>query len=441
MDQEHLDPSVFNRLLAGVFSEDGSTEGQLFHLLVCEDCRRSFLTAHPEEGPLFLEQMLGDSQSWIHPQSNLTRDPVLQREILASTRLMEELLGSKHARCLLMVRNLPRFQLLPVAVACLNESKRLFRVDPQESLEWADVALAVLSSLPEGRYAEALVADFQARGWAYRANALRNRSSLDEASEAFETAWRCFWQGSIVAAEWARIASLEASLRRDQLRFQEARSLLLDAIGIFRELGERREEARLLVAKAHLAGEEGAVEEAARILQEVLGEFTRPELGDFLAYAALQSLSVSLVDLGRATEARELFPQVQSLAEQGGERLILLDVDWLEGMICHAEGHHALAETRYQEVRQAFLELDMPYDAVTVSLELAVLYLETGRTSEVKALATEVLPIFRSRRIHRQAAVTGLVLIEALRQEAATVERVQELVTYMRRSRGTNPTG
>lgn len=438
MDCEHLGRNAFDRLLAGGFAER-EMESHLFHLLVCEKCRGSLVTEHPEEGPLFLEQVFGDSQSWIHPRSILTRNPSLQREVLAAPRLMEELLSAPQAKRLLLARNLARFQTLPLAVACLGESKQLFRDDPREALHWADVALAVLSSLPGPSYEDSLIADFEARAWSYRANSLRNLSRLDEASEAFETAWRRFWEGSIVPVEWARIAALEASLRREQRRFQEGRSLLLDAIGIYREMGERREEARLRVAKAQLVREEGEAEQAAEILSEVVEEFSSEELGDFLRFAVLQSLTVGFAELGRAAEARAHFPEVKALAERLGERLTLIRITWLEGTICHAEGDHLGAEIRYRQARHSFIEQGLAHDAATVSLDLAVLYLETGRTSEVKALAAEMLPIFRSRQIHRDAAITGLVLIEALRQETATVERVQELVAYMRRTQGTHP--
>ena len=48
------------------------------------------------------------------------------------------------------------------------------------------------------------------------------------------------------------------------------------------------------------------------------------------------------------------------------------------------------------------------YDAAIVSMDLALLYLRQRRTAELKTLAKEMLPIFRSQDVHREA-VAALV--------------------------------
>ena len=439
MTDEHLDDRALDELLAGAITGRRGEE-HLFHLLVCEKCRRSLLEAHPEEGPLFFEQMFGDTPGWIHPESSLARDPVLQREVVAAPYLLSELIEHPHARRLLLARNVARYQTLPVASAGLSEARRLWQHDPQESLRWTDVALGILETVPEDRYSPRLVAGFRARAWAYRGNALRNRSALEEADEAFGKAWIWFWKGTRIPVEWARLAALEASLRRDQRRFRQAHALLKDAIGIYREEGDRREEGRLLVARAFVLGEEGCPEKAVEVLEDALGGFTRDELGEGVYAAALQNLANCLVEIGRPEEARPLLPRIRRLTERGGDRLLLLRLDWLEAVIRHATGDCRDAAELYLRVQEGFVEMGIAYDAALVSLALATLYLETGRTAEVRELASQMLPIFRSRQIHREAAATGLVLIEALRRDAATVDLIQEVEAYLKRSRGTGST-
>jgi tetratricopeptide (TPR) repeat protein len=437
MIEEHLDRRALDDLLAGAIAGRRGEE-HLFHLLVCEECRRSLLETHPEEGPLFFEQMFGDTPGWIHPQSHLARDPALQREVLAAPHLLNELLGHPHARRLLLVRNASRFQSVAVAAACLGEGRRLFQHDPKESQHWADLAAEILDTLSGERYPPALVASFRARTWAYRANALRNQSAFDEAERAFAEAWVWFWKGTPVPTEWAKLAALEASLRRDQRRFRAAHGLLQDAIEIYRQEGDRREESRLVVARAFVLGEEGRQEEAVEVLEKALERFTRDELEEFIYLAAIQNLASSLVELGRPAEALPLLPEIRRLTETRGDRLLLLRLDWLEAAAHHGTGDREEALELYLKVQGGFVEMGIAYDAALVSLELATLYLETGRTAEVKELASQMLPIFRSRQIHREAAATGLVLIEALRRDAATVDLVQQVEAYMKRSRGAN---
>jgi hypothetical protein len=45
----------------------------------------------------------------------------------------------------------------------------------------------------------------------------------------------------------------------------------------------------------------------------------------------------------------------------------------------------------------------IPYDTALVSLELASLYAARGRTGDLKRLASEMLPVFTSLQIHREA--------------------------------------
>lgn len=437
MTDHHLDDRALDELLAGAIAGERGEE-RLFHLLVCEKCRRSLLTAHPEEGPLFLEQMFGDSPEWIHPHSTLARDPALQREVLAAPHLLSELLEQPHARRLLLARNASRFQTLPVVSACLGEARRLWQHDPPESLRWTDVALGILEAISVERYPAALIASFRARAWAYQANALRNRSALDEADRAFANAWTWFWKGTEVPTEWARLAALEASLRSNQRRFRQAHALLQDAIGIYREEGNRREESRLLVASAFVLGEQGCQEEAVEVLEDALERFTRDELGDFIYMAALQNLAACLVEIGRPAEARPFLPELRRFAEHRGDRLLLLRLDWLDAGVLHVTGDHEAAAELYLRVQEGFVEMGIAYEAALVSLELATLYLETGRTAEVRDLASQMLPIFRSRQIHREVAATGLILIEALRRDAATVDLVQEVGACLKRSRDAN---
>ena len=49
--------------------------------------------------------------------------------------------------------------------------------------------------------------------------------------------------------------------------------------------------------------------------------------------------------------------------------------------------------------RDGFLAEGIPYDTALVSLELAHLYAEQGRTEDLKRISAEMLPIFASRNI------------------------------------------
>jgi len=93
------------------------------------------------------------------------------------------------------------------------------------------------------------------------------------------------------------------------------------------------------------------------------------------------------------------------------------------------------AEAAFREVQREFLERRMGYDAALVSLDLARLLAAEGCTDDLKRLAAELMPVFESRDVHREAIVALLIFQRACEEERLTVELVQQLAAYLRRER------
>ena len=70
-----------------------------------------------------------------------------------------------------------------------------------------------------------------------------------------------------------------------------------------------------------------------------------------------------------------------------------------------------------------------------MTLDLAHLYLEAGRAAEVRTLAAEMLDVFLSRDIHRQALAALAVFQKAAELDNATPGLVQEISSYLVRAR------
>ena len=92
-----------------------------------------------------------------------------------------------------------------------------------------------------------LIEDLRARAWGYIGNARRVRSDLHAAEGAFEEAYLQLEKGTEDPLERAILLDLEASLRRDQRRFDEAYKLLRRAISIFLQSGQKHRAGRSLV--------------------------------------------------------------------------------------------------------------------------------------------------------------------------------------------------
>ena len=73
-------------------------------------------------------------------------------------------------------------------------------------------------------------------------------------------------------------------------------------------------------------------------------------------------------------------------------------------------------------------------DYALVSLDLGLLLLEQGRTSEVKTLANQMKWIFSQQGIHREALAAVKLFCDAARQEKATVELARRVIRFLHRS-------
>ncbi len=152
------------------------------------------------------------------------------------------------------------------------------------------------------------------------------------------------------------------------------------------------------------------------------------------------NMAVDLCQLGRHAEAAALLPRVRELAIEQANELDLLRLVWLEARIDAGQGRTAAAQAGLEQVRRKFADLDMSYDAALASLDLAALWLNTGRTAEVRELAIEMEAIFRAKKIHREALAALILFWEAAKREAATVELVRQVIAEIEKAKRLAPT-
>jgi hypothetical protein len=83
--------------------------------------------------------------------------------------------------------------------------------------------------------------------------------------------------------------------------------------------------------------------------------------------------------------------------------LSLMRVLWLSTRVPAGQGKREEAMAGLEQVGRYFTERQLPYDAARAALELAALWLEVGRTAEVRELAVGLGWIFKAKKIHREA--------------------------------------
>ena len=299
---------------------------------------------------------------------------------------------------------------------------------PREALALAELAMVVLNHSEMSAYA----VELYARATAHAANALRVSGRLPEASLLLDSArFLLRSEGGGDRLVRAELDSLEGSLRRDQRRFAEARALLERAVLTYHAQGLTKRAGRTRIKLGGVYHEQGNAQAAAEQAEQAI-RLLDPTEHTALHLMARQNLADCFCELGRYSEALELIQQNQ--IETNLDQLSQLRVAWVEGKIARGLGQLDEAESHFLVSRHGFLKHEIAFDAALVSLELASLYLETGRTAEVQELAAEMVAVFNRLEIHREAT-SALVLF----QEAAALNRVnlgfvRKLSTYLVRA-------
>ncbi|MFL6294201.1 MAG: hypothetical protein ACJ759_25175, partial [Thermoanaerobaculia bacterium] len=79
--------------------------------------------------------------------------------------------------------------------------------------------------------------------------------------------------------------------------------------------------------------------------------------------------------------------------------------------------------------------MNSAYDVALVSLDLAGLYTEQGRTMELKQLAGEMVPIFASLQVQRETLAAFTLWQQAVQAETAGAELTARIANSLKRAR------
>ena len=316
----------------------------------------------------------------------------------------------------------------------LRKSRQAAFTEPARAVELANLALRIVRRL-DAAYDTNWIMDLRARCFAYLGNARRVLGELRSADDAFLKAEGCLARGTRGNAEIkAEVLDLKSSLRRAQRWLDEALALVDEALSLYREAGEKHGVGKSLLQKAKILEERGDLDGAIELLHQIAPEidrFREPRLFKCARY----NLLVCLVWADRFEEAETFLTDLRDVFLESARPLDLIRLRWTEGLIALGLGRLGPAEAAFREVQREFLERRMGYDAALVSLDLARLYAQEGCVEELKRLATEIMPVFESRDVHREALVALLMFQKACEEERLTVDLVRELALYLRRER------
>lgn len=357
-------------------------------------------------------------------------------ERVEASELLREIAVQPFYRQWLLVTDHPRFRLWAFCGLLLDACREWGFQDPPRALQTARLGVQVADRLDREKYGEARVNDLRARAWATLANAERILTDFRAAEKSFAKAERLLKSGTGDPVEAALFLLFEASLLGHQQRFTEAFRRLDRVVRIGRLAGDPHLCGKALITRGFLAGMAHEPDLSLRLLRKGL-PLVDPEAEPRLIVAAYHNLILGLTENGSLAEAAELLEQSGPLYEHLGDRMNLIRRTWLEGKIALGLGELSRAESLFLSARGELAERELGYDAALLSLDLAQVYALQGRGAEMRRLAEEMLPIFQSRAIRREAVSALIVFQKAAALESVTLGIVQELSESLQESRST----
>jgi tetratricopeptide (TPR) repeat protein len=330
-----------------------------------------------------------------------------------------------------LVEQSPKFRSWAFSELVAAKSIEAAPSSPAQALELAGLALRIAELCPCD---EPLRQRTEGYAWFHVANARRAANDFRGLDTALATAaklWEAGAPGDPGFFNEAMVLGLEATSRKSQRRFPEARKRIEEALAADR--GDLR--GKLLLLKAQILGALGEVEASTEVLREAIPHIDEKREPRSALAARCQFL-FNLCLQGRAAEAAPRLRQVQALAEQLGQEVDRVQVGFISGKIAAGCGRAEEAEEAFEQARSKFASFKpkLAFDYAQVSLDLALLLLEQGRTSEAGTLAGQMKWIFTSQGVHREALAALGVFCEAARRETATVALAHRVIRFLYRS-------
>jgi tetratricopeptide (TPR) repeat protein len=326
-------------------------------------------------------------------------------------------------------------------------SAELAASDPAGAARLAALAIRIPRHLVERRYDADFVEDLLALSWCYLGNAWRELGELHAAGDAMDLAEGLRRRGGGYLDVEAEALVLHALLHRDRhggtAELREAVAVLDRVEAIYSSAPaevasepdlydpERHAEAR--VHRGWCLYHLGKVEAAAAVLAAAL-ELLVEERQPRLRLAARCGLLWCSLALGKP-DAEQRLAAARELAERAGDEADRLRLFRARARIDLGLGERGPAEQVLRATATRLVEIDLEYDAALTYLDLAALYVGAGELEAVRKLANEVLPVFSSREVHREAMAALLLYQQASWEDRLAPELLVQLAALLERER------
>ncbi len=399
-------------------------EEELAHLhALCPECRRRW----PAVADLLSQRATTEGAAAASKARLQSR--ALQARLEADRRIaereVEKLLNlDRGERAEAVKRAWKRYRTPAFVERMVEEARVWVRHDCEEALALLAIAEQQVPKIRRELYGDDLIRRAALRVRAHQANTHRVQGDLAAADVRFgEVHERLAREPLDDDTLLAELASLEASLRGDQRRLEEAGALLERATVLYRDLGDGKGLAKVQIKRGimlYVAGQPAAAVPFQEAAAAVLDAEAEPQM----AFHARHNLLLCLCEMGEAEAARALLEPCRALALRLDNPTTSNQLTWAEGKVAAALGEDELALALLRTAHDGYAERGQEYDVAMVCLDLAEVRLRRGETAEVKRLAERMVPAFAVRGVDREAARAVGMFARAAGAEAVTLELI-----------------
>lgn len=316
--------------------------------------------------------------------------------------------------------------------ALLERSWAVRHENPGEMKRLARLAVAAAGRLHPHWHDERDAADWQARAWGELGNALRAADDLDEAGQAFSTAFVFFRQGNQEARLKARLHDLYASYLGARRKFDLAFAALDALHATYLELEDSHLAGKALATKAIYLHYSGQPEAAVVVNQRAMSLLDQTRDAELLLLS-LHNHVRFLVACGQLDEARSTLARHLDDLQRLNGRIFQIRLCWTQAQVSAGLEEWRTAEEGLRSVRERFEQEGMGFHTALASLELALLWMRQGRYEETEKMVLEVCDVFLALRIQLEAFGAIMILKEAFERRMATLGLLEEVISLLGR--------
>jgi hypothetical protein len=166
-----------------------------------------------------------------------------------------------------------------------------------------------------------------------------------------------------------------------------------------------------------------------------------PDREPILRLAAMEGCILALTDLGATWFALGLSDSVEPYFEELAPPAALRLFRWLHGRLLAINGYPHDARSYLEPVRLELIEAGLLVDASVCTLDLAFVYATLRKPDTQRALAEEMLPIFHSAGLEREALAAVLLYVDAARNYRANRDLMKSVLAKIEPFRKPKPKG